>query len=47
MVTYSSTFNTGYQIIAEVTTKSQNIAQNYSVVNIKVYLKSNGSIITK
>lgn len=46
MATYSSTFNTGYKIIAEVTTKSQNIAQNYSVVNIKVYLQSTGSSYT-
>lgn len=46
MATYSSTFNTGYKIIAEVTTKSQNVASNYSEVNIKTYIQSTGSSYT-
>ena len=46
MATYSSTFNTGYKIIAEVTTISQNVTSNYSEINIKTYIQSTGSSYT-
>ena len=46
MATYSSTFNTGYKIIAEVTTKSQNVTNNSSEINVKTYLQSTGSSYT-
>ena len=43
MATYVNNFRTGYKLECEVTTKSQNVAQNTSVVTVKVYLTSTGS----
>lgn len=46
MATYVNNFRTGYKLECEVTTKSQSVANNSSVINVKVYLTSTGSSYT-